>query len=106
MRYRIMRLMVMFDLPTETSKQRKQYRQFRKKLINEGFIMIQYSVYVRVCTTKSAAEFLEKRIKDFLPDEGIIQSLVLTEKQYSDMHFLRGKMIEEVRNSSKRTVIL
>ncbi|MDO4855341.1 MAG: CRISPR-associated endonuclease Cas2 [Limosilactobacillus gorillae] len=101
-----MRLMVMFDLPTETSKQRKQYRQFRKKLINEGFIMIQYSVYVRVCTTKSAAEFLEKRIKDFLPDEGIIQSLVLTEKQYSDMHFLRGKMIEEVRNSSKRTVIL
>lgn len=106
MRYRIMRLMVMFDLPTETSKQRKQYRQFRKKLINEGFIMIQYSVYVRVCTTKSAAEFLEKRIKDFLPDEGIIQSLVLTEKQYSDMHFLRGRMIEEVRNSSKRTVIL
>ncbi len=106
MRYRIMRLMVMFDLPTETSKQRKQYRQFRKKLINEGFIMIQYSVYVRVCTTKSAAEFLEKRIKDFLPDEGIIQSLVLTEKQYSDMHFLRGKIIEEVRNSSKRTVIL
>ena len=106
MRYRIMRLMVMFDLPTETSKQRKQYRQFRKKLINEGVIMIQYSVYVRVCTTKSAAEFLEKRIKDFLPDEGIIQSLVLTEKQYSDMHFLRGKMIEEVRNSSKRTVIL
>ncbi len=101
-----MRLMVMFDLPTETSKQRKQYRQFRKKLINEGFIMIQYSVYVRVCTTKSAAEFLEKRIKDFLPDEGIIQSLVLTEKQYSDMHFLRGRMIEEVRNSSKRTVIL
>lgn len=96
----------MFDLPTETSKQRKQYRQFRKKLINEGFIMIQYSVYVRVCTTKSAAEFLEKRIKDFLPDEGIIQSLVLTEKQYSDMHFLRGRMIEEVRNSSKRTVIL
>lgn len=96
----------MFDLPTETSKQRKQYRQFRKKLINEGFIMIQYSVYVRVCTTKSAAEFLEKRIKDFLPDEGIIQSLVLTEKQYSDMHFLRGKIIEEVRNSSKRTVIL
>ena len=96
----------MFDLPTETSKQRKQYRQFRKKLINEGFIMIQYSVYVRVCTTKSAAEYLEKRIKDFLPDEGIIQSLVLTEKQYSDMHFLRGRMIEEVRNSSKRTVIL
>lgn len=54
MRYRIMRLMVMFDLPTDTSQQRKQYRQFRKKLLNEGFIMIQYSVYVRVCTTRWA----------------------------------------------------
>ena len=79
MRYRIMRLMVMFDLPTDTSQQRKQYRQFRKKLLNEGFIMIQYSVYVRVCTT---------------------------EKQYSDMHFLLGDEIEEVRNSSKRTIVL
>ena len=65
MRYRIMRLMVMFDLPTDTSQQRKQYRQFRKKLLNEGFIMIQYSVYVRVCTTRSAAEssFLVTRFK-------------------------------------------
>lgn len=63
MRYRIMRLMVMFDLPTDTSQQRKQYRQFRKKLLNEGFIMIQYSVYVRVCTTRSAAEFWREGLR-------------------------------------------
>lgn len=106
MRYRIMRLMVMFDLPTDTSQQRKQYRQFRKKLLNEGFIMIQYSVYVRVCTTRSAAEFLERRLKDYLPDQGVIQSLMLTEKQYSDIHFLLGDEIKEVRNSSKRTIVL
>lgn len=48
MRYRVMRLMVMFDLPVETSEQRREYRRFRKSLINEGFCMIQYSVYVRV----------------------------------------------------------
>lgn len=46
-----MRLLIMFDLPVETSKERREYRQFRKRLINEGFLMIQYSVYVRVCVT-------------------------------------------------------
>ncbi len=106
MRYRIMRLMVMFDLPTETSKQRRQYRIFRKKLIDEGFLMIQYSVYVRVCVNRKAAKYLEKRISTFLPEEGIVQSLMLTEKQYNDMHFLVGKEKDDVRNSSGRTIIL
>lgn len=96
----------MFDLPTETAQQRKEYRQFRKKLINEGFLMIQYSVYVRVCVTRKTAQFLEKRVKKFLPKGGIVQSLMITEKQYNDMHFLVGKPIEDVRNLSDRTVIL
>ncbi|RMC42568.1 CRISPR-associated endonuclease Cas2 [Lactobacillus sp. ESL0233] len=98
--------MIMFDLPTETAQQRKEYRQFRKKLINEGFLMIQYSVYVRVCVTRQTAQFLEKRVKKFLPKGGIVQSLMITEKQYNDMHFLVGKPIEDVRNLSDRTVIL
>lgn len=101
-----MRLMVMFDLPMETGKQRKAYRIFRKKLINEGFLMIQYSVYVRVCVNRKAANFFEKRISTFLPKEGIIQTLMLTEKQYNDMHFLVGKERDDVRNSSERTIIL
>ena len=50
-----MRLLIMFDLPVETSKERREYRQFRKRLINEGFLMIQYSVYVRVCVNKKSA---------------------------------------------------
>ncbi len=106
MRYQIMRLMIMFDLPVETAKQRKQYRQFRKSLINEGFLMIQYSVYVRVCVTKKSATLMENRIKTFLPENGTIQVLTLTEKQYNDMHFLVGDRVEDVRNNSDRTVIL
>ncbi|MBF7121859.1 CRISPR-associated endonuclease Cas2 [Pediococcus pentosaceus] len=101
-----MRLMIMFDLPVETAKQRKQYRQFRKSLINEGFLMIQYSVYVRVCVTKKSATLMENRIKTFLPENGTIQVLTLTEKQYNDMHFLVGDRVEDVRNNSDRTVIL
>ena len=101
-----MRLLIMFDLPVETSKQRKAYRQFRKRLINEGFTMIQYSVYVRVCVSRQSAGFIEKRVSQFLPEEGIIQSLMLTEKQYNDMHFLLGKAKKDVRNYSGRTVVL
>ena len=96
----------MFDLPTETAEERKEYRQFQKKLINEGFLMVQFSVYVRVCVTRQTAKFLENRIKKFLPRGGLVQSLMVTEKQYNDMHFLVGKPIYDVRNTSDRTVIL
>ncbi|MGN1283391.1 MAG: CRISPR-associated endonuclease Cas2 [Limosilactobacillus sp.] len=101
-----MRLLIMFDLPVETSKQRKAYRRFRKDLINEGFTMIQYSVYVRVCVNRKSAQFIENRVSEFLPEAGIIQSLMLTEKQYNDMHFLLGKEKTDVRNFSGRTVVL
>lgn len=101
-----MRLMIMFDLPTETATERKEYRQFRKKLINEGFLMIQFSVYERVCVSRQTANFLEKRVKQFLPSGGVVQSLMVTEKQYNDMHFLVGDPVKDVRNTSDRTVIL
>lgn len=101
-----MRLLIMFDLPVETSKQRRDYRHFRKQLINEGFLMIQYSVYVRVCVNKKSAQFIEKRVSNFLPQIGTIQSMIMTEKQYNDMHFLLGSEKNDVRNLSGRTVIL
>ncbi|MCK8607143.1 CRISPR-associated endonuclease Cas2 [Apilactobacillus ozensis] len=101
-----MRLMIMFDLPVDTSQNRRDYRNFHKKLINEGFIMVQYSVYSRVCVTKKSANFLEKRIADFAPSQGTIQSFMMTEKQYNDMHFITGKPVKDVRNSSERTIIL
>lgn len=101
-----MRLIVMFDLPTDTSEDRRNYRHFRKKLINEGFMMLQYSVYERVCVNRKSARFLENRIATMAPDKGLIQSFMITEKQYNDIHFITGKPIEDVRNSSERTIIL
>lgn len=52
-----MRLMIMFDLPMNTAEEKRNYRKFRKCLINEGFLMIQYSVYVRVCVSRKTAIF-------------------------------------------------
>ena len=102
----MMRLLIMFDLPVDTANERKEYRQFRQRLINEGFLMIQYSVYERVCVSRKTANFLENRIKKFLPSSGTVQALMVTEKQYNDMHFLVGNPVNDVRNSSDRTVIL
>ena len=58
MKYKIMRVLCMFDLPVETDEERRAYRTFRKNLIKEGFIMIQYSVYVRVCPNRDYARRL------------------------------------------------
>ena len=101
-----MRLMVFYDLPTLTENDRRNYRQFRKNLINEGFLMIQESVYARVAVNRKSAEFLEKRINDIAPSDGVIQSLIVTEKQYASMKFLTGKSIEDVRNTDERTIII
>lgn len=106
MRYRVVRLMVLFDLPVDSREQRREYRRFRKALIREGFFMMQYSNYVRVCPSKNAANFLVKRISEIAPREGLIQSLIITEAQYQAMNFISGTASTDIRNSAERTIIL
>lgn len=106
MRYRMMRLLIMFDLPTLTAENRRNYRQFRKALINEGFLMMQESVYVRVAVNKKSAELLEKQLQDIAPKEGLIQSLMVTEKQYASMGFLVGEASQDVRNTDRRLIVI
>lgn len=101
-----MRVMVFFDLPTVTAIDRKRYQQFRKTLLKEGFLMLQESVYVRVAANRQSATFLENRISQAAPPNGVIQSLIVTEKQYATMRFLTGEQIQDWRNSDQRTVII
>ena len=91
-----MRVLIFFDLPVKTVAERKAYATFRKNLLREGFIMVQESVYSRIATTRESAGFLE----------GLVQSLIITEKQYASIKFLLGNRIEDVRNSDERTVII
>lgn len=90
MKYKIMRMICMFDLPVETESEKRAYRIFRKNLIKEGFVMMQYSVYVRVCPSREYANRLETRIAKIIPKEGNIRLLCVTEKQFSDMKLLVG----------------
>lgn len=101
-----MRLMVMFDLPVETSAERRAYRKFRKGLIKEGFFMMQYSIYVRVCPNRKSARFLENRVSQLAPELGLIQTMMVTEAQYQAMNFILGSSSDDIRNSAERTIVI
>ncbi len=90
MRYKVIRLMCMFDLPTQREIERKNYRNFRKNLIKEGFTMVQYSVYMRVCPSRDHATRMIKRIEKIAPENGHIRTFMITEKQYEDMKIIIG----------------
>ncbi len=83
--YRIMWVLVFFDLPTETKKERKAASDFRKKLMQDGFVMFQFSIYMRNCSSAESAAVHTKRVKSFLPDFGKVGILSITDKQFGAM---------------------
>ena len=89
--YRIMWVLVFFDLPTETKKDKKAYVDFRKKLHNDGFTMFQFSIYIRHCASRENAEVHIKRVKSFLPEFGQVGVLCVTDKQFGDIQLFYGK---------------
>ena len=91
---RFMRILVFFDLPVKTSAQRREATQFRKFLLNDGYHMIQYSVYARVCNGHDAVQKHTLRLKRCLPENGSIRVLVITEKQYGSIEVLLGNYCE------------
>ena len=83
--YRIMWLFVMFDLPTQTKVDKKNSARFRKDLEKDGFIMHQWSVYIRYCASLESAKLHIKRIRSFTPSKGLVSILTITDKQYADI---------------------
>lgn len=83
-------ILVMFDLPTETKRQRKIYSKFRKLLIQDGFSMFQFSMYVRNCASRENTKVHIDRIKNSLPEEGKICILTITEKQFNEILLFEG----------------
>lgn len=86
-----MRILVFFDLPVVKKKERKIYSQFRRFLLNDGYDMIQYSVYSRLCNGIDMTNKHLKRLNTILPEKGSVRCLTITEKQYEEMQFLVGK---------------
>lgn len=84
-------LMVQFDLPTDTRRERKAAAKFRKDLLNDGFTMFQFSSYIRHCPSVENAEVHIKRTKRALPQYGFISILQITDKQFGKMVIFHGK---------------
>lgn len=94
--YRLLWMMVMFDLPVKDPENRRQATRFRNMLLDEGFQMAQFSVYYRVLSGKEAAEAMIHRLTDHAPPSGHVQIVTLTDKQYGNIVSLRGPDYEPV----------
>ena len=101
-----MRMMIFFDLPTDTAKDRRNYNKFRKFLVNEGFIMMQESVYSKLTLNNSIVNLVRDRINKNKPPKGIVQLMIITEKQYSEIEYIVGEKDNSIIDNTERLTIL
>lgn len=101
-----MRILVFFDLPVTTPANRRDYARFRKQLIKDGFVMLQQSVYVKLAANQNAASAYVAAVKKARPPAGVVQTLVVTEKQFQKMEMICGEFHSDVILSDERLLIL
>lgn len=89
--YRAMWLFAMFDLPVVTKAEKKKAARFRRDLLLRGFSMLQYSVYARHCTSEEFADGIKAEVRQFLPDNGQVRLVAITDRQFGKMEVFRGK---------------
>jgi CRISPR-associated protein Cas2 len=92
--YRIMWIFVLFDLPVGTKKERKAATRFRHTLLDLGFEMSQFSVYLKFSASKEQAEALERHIEAAMPPSGKVHVVQITDKQYENIRTYRGRKRE------------
>lgn len=100
-----MRLFVMFDLPVVTKKDLQNYNKFRRKLLNLGFYMVQFSIYAKLCINHDEVAKNQEIISRNLPPKGNIRCLTITEKQYETMKLLVGTKSYQEEITSNKFVI-
>ncbi len=101
-----MRVLVFFDLPTESLEDKREYRKFHRLLVKNGFLMMQESVYCRMLITPSAGNAVLNTIRKNRPLRGIVQVMTVTEKQFAGMEYITGEYHSEVIDSDERLIIL
>ncbi|MGA4577484.1 CRISPR-associated endonuclease Cas2 [Limisphaera sp. VF-2] len=89
--YKGMWLMAFFDLPVDTPDRRRQYARFRKALVQDGFMMLQYSVYARYCPNEDFCRIHARKVQEAVPPDGEVRLLRVTERQFGGMEVYWGK---------------
>ncbi|MGX7417615.1 CRISPR-associated endonuclease Cas2 [Carnobacterium gallinarum] len=103
---RFMRILVMFDLPVGSKRERREAVRFRNYLLNEGYVMMQFSVYYRICSGYDMVKKYEHKLERHLPNQGSVRMVCMTEKQFSSMKLLVGDDLENEKkvNSSSLSI--
>ncbi len=101
-----MRILLFFDLPMNDYQDIRHYTKFRKKIIKEGFIMMQKSVYTKLCLNQTSVNLMKKKLLSIKPKKGLIQILVITEKQFASIDNLIGENCLKHEDSIKRMIVL
>ena len=99
-------MILFFDLPMVSARERKIYTTFRKQLTQEGFVMMQQSVYSKLVLNSTNEKSTYDRLRKIIPDNGVVQLLTITERQFASMEYLAGEYKELSIQSTNRTVIL
>ena len=99
-----MRIIIFFDLPTETLVDRRNYSRFRKLLLRAGFFMMQESVYSKLVLNSTVSESFKNLIRREKPPKGLVQMLTITEKQYASIENIVGEVVTNVINSTERCI--
>lgn len=99
-------VIVLFDLPTETPQARKRYALFRKHLLNDGFSMMQYSVYMRHCASEENTQVHITRVRHHLPPHGEVRILKITDKQFGKIQVYYGKKRKPVEQPPPQLSLL
>lgn len=97
--YRLMWMTVMFDLPVGTKAEQKAAQGFRHCLLDMGFEMAQFSVYMRFCSSQAEADTYSKRIEAALPEGGKVNILSFTDKQYERIQSFHGRQRQAPKKS-------
>lgn len=98
-------LLAMFDLPVDTPDARRYYAQFRKALLKNGFLMLQYSVYARYFASEEASAAYRQRVRQLLPPEGQVRLLAITDRQFGKMEVFYGKTQQEPEKPLKQMLL-
>ncbi len=104
--HRLMRVLVLFDLPMISKSEKRTYVRFRKDLMDDGFIMMQFSIYMRFCRNLQDANKHIARVKGMAPRDGNIRILSITEKQFEDMILVIGDLSETEKTVKKDYVVI
>jgi len=100
-----MRMMVFFDLPTTSKEERRHATQFRNALINDGYYMMQWSVYSRICKGTAQVDKHSERLKAFIPPNGSVRLMTVTEKQFAGMDILVGHPTKPEKFGAKQLLM-